>query len=111
MAPSFGAIFANNCIRNGLLPLVLEETSLDRIARWVEEDPQRHRVVIDLPAQTVFAGEGGYAFDIEAGAKRMLVEGLDAIALTQTRWAAIEDFHEARRASRPWLYQKPFSEA
>ena len=104
VAPSFGAIFANNCIRNGLLPLVLEETPIAHIAEWVAEDPQAHTVVVDLPEQILYAGEGGYAFEIDAGAKRRLVEGLDAIALTQTRSEVIEAFHEARQETHPWLY-------
>lgn len=105
IAPSFGAIFANNCIRNGLLPLVLDESSISNIAAWVETDPAGHQVQIDLPLQIVYAGEGGYAFEVEAGAKRMLVEGLDAIALTQTRWEVIEQFHQRREQTHPWLYQ------
>jgi len=45
-----------------------------------------------------------YAFEGDQAAKRMLVEGLDAIALTQTRWEVIEAFHQARKASRPWVF-------
>lgn len=105
IAPGFGAIFANNCIRNGLLPLVLDEAAVAAIAAWVEADPQTNRVLIDLPGQRVTAAGKEYEFDIEAGARRMLTEGLDAIALTQTRWGAIETFHEERREKRPWLYQ------
>ena len=104
IAPDFGSIFANNCVRNGLLPLVLAEEQIAAIAAWVESSPASHRVAIDLPAQTVSADGGVYPFDIEAGAKRMLVEGLDAIALTLTRWQVIQSYHEARRKLRPWLY-------
>ena len=104
IAPSFGAIFANNCIRNGLLPLVLDEGPIAAIAAWVEANPQSNRVLIDLPGQRVVADEQEYPFDIEAGPRRMLVEGLDAIALTQTRWEVIEAFHGERRERRPWLY-------
>ena len=104
IAPSFGAIFANNCSRNGLLPLVLDEASIATMATWVEVDPQSNRILIDLPGQRVMANEQEYLFEIEAGARRMLVEGLDAIALTQTRWEVIEAFHRERRNKRPWLY-------
>jgi 3-isopropylmalate/(R)-2-methylmalate dehydratase small subunit len=45
-----------------------------------------------------------YPFDIEPGARRMLVEGLDAIAQTRTRWDVIQAFHQRRRELRPWLY-------
>ena len=104
IAPSFGAIFANNCVRNGLLPLVLAESAIAQIAHWVEPAPADNKVKIDLPAQTVQAGREAYSFEIPAGAKQMLVEGLYAIALTQTRWSAIERFHELRKKQRPWLY-------
>lgn len=105
IAPSFGAIFTNNCIRNGLLPLELDEAGVAEIAAWVEVDPQANRVLIDLPGQRVTADGREYEFVIEGGARRMLVEGLDAIALTQTRWEVIEAFHEERKTKRPWLYQ------
>jgi 3-isopropylmalate/(R)-2-methylmalate dehydratase small subunit len=104
IAPSFGAIFANNCIRNGLLPLVLDETAIAEIAAWVELAPQQNAVTIDLPAQQVRAGTLQYDFSIDSGAKHMLVEGLDAIALTQTCQDEILAFHDRRRVNRPWLY-------
>ncbi|MDH3991413.1 MAG: 3-isopropylmalate dehydratase small subunit [Gammaproteobacteria bacterium] len=104
IAPGFGAIFANNCVRNGLLPLELHDAAVREIAAWVQSDPARHQVTIDLPGQEVLAADKRYAFVIEPAAKRMLVEGLDAIALTQTRWQLIESFHEQRKQLRPWLY-------
>jgi len=104
IAPGFGAIFASNCLRNGILPLVLGEVQIAAIADWVARCPQQNRVLIDLPAQQVQAGGQVYPFEIEPGARRMLVEGLDAIALSQTRWSVIEAFHQQRRELRPWLY-------
>jgi 3-isopropylmalate/(R)-2-methylmalate dehydratase small subunit len=105
IAPSFGAIFASNCVRNGLLPLVLDGASIERIAAWVEENPIEHRPAIDLSSQSVDADGTRYCFEIDPGAKHMLIEGLDAIALTQTRWSQITAFHRARKNLRPWLYE------
>jgi 3-isopropylmalate/(R)-2-methylmalate dehydratase small subunit len=105
IAPGFGSIFANNCVRNGLLPLVLEDEFIQVIADWVSEDPVGHRVTIDLPAQELSAVDQIFTFDIESGAKHMLVKGLDAIALTQTRWQQIKCFHEGRKIDHPWLYR------
>ena len=104
IAPGFGAIFANNCVRNGLLPLVLDEAAIADIARWVEVDPAAHRVLIDLPGQRVEAGSRCWPFEIDRAASNMLVQGLDAIALTQTRSDLIGDFHQQRRQLRPWLF-------
>ncbi len=56
IAPGFGAIFASNCLRNGILPLVLGEAQIAAIADWVARCPQQNRVLIDLPAQQVQAG-------------------------------------------------------
>ena len=103
IAPGFGAIFANNCVRNGLLPLVLDDRQIREIADWVQLDPRANQVLIDLPAQQVRAVGRLFTFEVERGAKRMLVDGLDAIALTQTRCEVIEAFHQARRESRPWV--------
>ena len=104
IAPGYGAIFASNCVNNGLLPLQMEESQIAEIARWVGIEPAYNRVLIDLPAQRVEAGGWVYDFEIEPGVKRMLVEGLDAIAVTQNRWDKIQAFHLRRKERRPWLY-------
>lgn len=104
VAPGFGSIFAGNCIRNGLLPLVLPAQDVTAIAAWVETAPQRNRLLIDLQAQQLEAGDSLYHFEIDPGARRMLLEGLDAIALTQTRGEVIKAYGQRRRELRPWLY-------
>ena len=104
IAPGYGAIFSSNCVNNGLLPLQLAESEIAEIARWVAMEPAYNRVLIDLPAQRVEAGGWVYDFNIEPGVKRMLVEGLDAIAVTQDRWDKIQAFHLQRKELRPWLY-------
>jgi 3-isopropylmalate/(R)-2-methylmalate dehydratase small subunit len=104
IAPDFGAIFANNCIRNGLLPLQLAEADISRIARWVALNPVQNRVLIDLPALQVKAAGENFVFELEEGARQALIEGLDAIALTLTRQAEIDRFHSQRQQLRPWLY-------
>lgn len=106
IAPSFGAIFANNCVRNGLLPVTLEEGEITRLANWVLESPAENQLLIDLDQQFLEAGSKRINFEIESGARHMLLNGLDAIALTMSRWEAIEAFDEARRRSRSWLYSK-----
>ena len=104
IAPGFGSIFANNCVRNGVLALELDDAAIRRIADWVSLDPQGNRVLIDLPGQVVEAADASFPFSVDAGARRMLLEGQDAIALTQTRWQQISVFHEQRKRQRPWLY-------
>jgi 3-isopropylmalate/(R)-2-methylmalate dehydratase small subunit len=92
IAESFAPIFRNNCIRNGVLPVVLSKAAIAGIAGCA--------IFIDLPAQTV----AGHRFEIDAEAKAMLVEGLDAIDLTLQHAGAISAFHARDRAARPWVY-------
>jgi 3-isopropylmalate/(R)-2-methylmalate dehydratase small subunit len=92
IAESFAPIFRNNCIRNGVLPVMLEGHAIADIAG--------RNVTIDLPAQIV----AGYRFEIDPEAKAMLVEGLDAIDLTLKLAADIVVFHQRDRALRPWVY-------
>ena len=91
VAESFGEIFYNNCVRNGVLPVQLSRAVIDGLGREVS---------IDLPAQTV----DGHRFEIADGDKRMLVEGLDAVDLTLAHEADIEAWEAADRARRLWAY-------
>jgi 3-isopropylmalate/(R)-2-methylmalate dehydratase small subunit len=91
IAESFAPIFRNNCIRNGLLPVVLPKEAIAALAEA--------EVTVDLAAQTV----GGQRFDIDAADKMMLLEGLDAIDLTLKHAPAIAAFHARDRIARPWV--------
>ena len=96
IAESFAPIFRGNCIRNGLLPVALERPFVERLAG--------ETVTLDLAAQEVRAGKHAHRFAIDPEAKRMLAEGLDAIDLTLTQADAIEDWTDADRKARPWVY-------
>ncbi|HEY1076990.1 MAG TPA: 3-isopropylmalate dehydratase small subunit [Fontimonas sp.] len=108
VAPSFGTIFHGNCMRNGLLPVVLRDAQVAALAAQVEGDPQQNRLTIDLAAQQIVAADGStQRFEIDANDRMMLLEGLDAIGLTLKDRAAI-DAHVARdREQRPWAYLRP----
>lgn len=102
IAPSFGAIFHNNCIRNGLLPLVLDEATIQHLAARLSPGAA---LTIDLDGCTLTTPDGtAIPFQVDPGHRMMLLEGLDAIGLTLKHQALI-DAHLARdRASRPWVY-------
>ena len=92
IAESFAPIFANNCVRNGLLPIVLGKA---HIAAMIGKT-----VTVDLASQTA----GGHSFAIDTEAKTMLLEGLDAIALTLKHKPIIAAWLAQDRAARPWVY-------
>ena len=105
MAPSFGAIFQGNCVRNGILPVVLEESLVEDLAQQVEADPAARQLTVDLESNTVTAPDGAtHAFEIAPGDRDMLLEGLDGIAVTQKRDDEILAFQARDRLRRPWVY-------
>lgn len=105
IAPSYGAIFAGNCVRNGILPVVLDNAVVEDLARQVEADPASRLLTVDLVACTVLAPDGQrHGFVIPAADREMLLEGLDGIALTMKRDDEILAFQGRDRLRRPWIY-------
>ncbi|MET0207804.1 MAG: 3-isopropylmalate dehydratase small subunit [Burkholderiaceae bacterium] len=105
VAPSFGAIFAGNCVRNGLLPLVLAMPLVEALAEAVASDPQQRRVLIDLARCELIGPDGlRHAFEIAPSQREMLMKGLDPIGLTLQSAGAIDDFQARDRVLRPWIY-------
>ncbi|MGD9598464.1 MAG: 3-isopropylmalate dehydratase small subunit [Steroidobacteraceae bacterium] len=105
IAPGFGAIFAGNCVRNGILPVVLDNAVVEDLARQVEADAASRPLTVDLVDCTVTAPDGRrHAFAINPTDREMLLEGLDGIALTLKREAEILAFQVNDRLRRPWIY-------
>lgn len=104
IAPSFGDIHANNCAKNGLLPVVLPAADAAAIRRQLRERPGA-TITVDLAAQTVTDTAGKvYCFDVHSVRKKCLLEGLDDIARTQQYELQLEAFESAYRSEQPWLY-------
>ena len=106
IASSFGDIHANNCAKNGLLPVTLPQETVAELRRQLHEKPGA-TIAVDLAQQTV-TGPGGkqYRFDIHPVRKKCLLEGLDDIARTQQYDDAMLVFESAYRAERPWLFNE-----
>jgi 3-isopropylmalate/(R)-2-methylmalate dehydratase small subunit len=103
IAKSFGEIFHGNCVRNGVLPIILDETTVSILTELTAPAT----ISVDLEAQTITADAGHVGpirFEVGEFAKRLLVEGLDPIALTMTDQAKIEAFFKHDEARRPWIY-------
>ncbi len=92
VAEGFAPIFHGNCVRNGVLPVILPRPAIEALSG--------REITVDLAAATI----DGQAFAIDPEAKQMLREGLDAIDLTLTQGAAIDAWTAADRAARPWVY-------
>jgi 3-isopropylmalate/(R)-2-methylmalate dehydratase small subunit len=105
IAPSYGEIFYNNSLKNGLLPIVLAEAEVDRLFHDVEAFPG-FRLVVDLERQTVSTLDGSkvFRFEIDPSRKHSLIHGLDEIGTTLQHADEIRAFEEQHKARQPWLF-------
>ncbi len=104
IAPSYADIFHNNCYKNGLLPVVLPESAVDRLFHEVQAFPG-FTLTIDLERQIVRTGNHALTerFEVEPFRKHCLINGLDDIALTLEHATEISAFEEKRLGEQPWL--------
>ena len=105
VAPGFGSIFYQNCIRNGILPIVLSNEAVSQLAEQVRQDPQANQLTIDLAAQQLTSPNGlSFSFEIEPGSKEMLLKGLDSIGLTLQYDDDIRAYEQRAKQQYSWLY-------
>jgi 3-isopropylmalate/(R)-2-methylmalate dehydratase small subunit len=102
ISTSFADIFYNNCFKNGILPITVSQTDLDKLM----DDARRGAnatMTIDLPAQEIRGPDGGVVkFEIDPFRKHCLINGLDDIGLTMEKANAIADFEKQNANARPW---------
>lgn len=104
VAPSFADIFYGNCLKNGLLPIVLGSDMVEQLFQEVGRS-SGYGLRVDLAAQTVTTPTGQKLFfPMDAGIKRRLIEGFDDIAMTLLRSDCIRDYEKRRIAQEPWLF-------
>jgi len=102
IAPSFGDIFYNNCLQNGVLPIVIQHQRVVRLFDLLTTG-SNHHVWVDLENQSLKFPDGTTEhFDIDSFRKSCLLKGLDAIDLTLSYSEAIEDYEKNRFIELEW---------
>jgi 3-isopropylmalate/(R)-2-methylmalate dehydratase small subunit len=105
IAPSYADIFFNNCFKNGILPIVLPESTVAQLFDDVAAFPG-FKLSIDLAMQLIIKPNGeSIKFEVEAFRKYCLLNGLDDIGLTLRHSDKIKSFEAERLATKPWLAQ------
>ncbi len=105
IAPSFADIFFNNCFKNGIVPIVLDANTVDRLFQQLYAS-EGYQLTIDLPAQQVITPDGEtIPFEIGAFNKHCLINGLDDIGITLQDEGEIRSFEERYRQQAPWVFQ------
>ncbi len=104
LAPSFADIFFNNSFKNGLLPIVLPEETIDRLFQQASGE-QALKLHVDLENQQLKLPDGDtIAFEVDPFRKHCLLNGLDDIGLTLQHVDAIKAYEERRHQEAPWLF-------
>ncbi len=101
IAPSFGDIFAQNAVKNGLLAAVVADADAAELAEAVIADPQRP-ITVDLAQQTITCGNRNYSFIIDPVSRNQLINGWDDVDLTESYRDKMSAFKAEDRIRRPW---------
>ena len=102
IATSFADIFYNNCFKNGILPIALPQSEMDKLFDDAERGANA-TLTIDLERQEIRGPDGGVIyFDIDPFRKKCLLEGLDDIGMTLIKQDSITDYEAKARVARPW---------
>lgn len=103
IAPSFADIFYNNCFKNGILPVILDESQVDELLEAASHG-QNAVISVNLEKQEVSSPDGQvFRFEIDSFRKHCLLNGLDDIGLTMEKADDIDQFETRRGLAEPWL--------
>ena len=101
IAPSFADIFFNNCFKNGILPIKLNQDSIDLLISRAEK---KELLTIDLQNQRIIQEDGIFEiFEVDSFRKRCLLEGLDDISLTLEKSLKIDEYESRFKTITPWI--------
>ena len=101
IAPSFADIFYNNCFKNGILPIRLDQEKIDVL---MSQANNKMQLTINLDEQKIISeDESSIKFEIDLFRKKCLLEGLDDIALTLQKKEKISQFEENIKTTHPWI--------
>ena len=97
---SFADIFYNNCFKNGMLPIVLDQKHLEEL---IEYSKRKEVIEINLPEQKIKLGNKIIGFEINAFKKKCLLDGLDDIALSLEKSDEISSYEKNIQKTKPWM--------
>jgi 3-isopropylmalate/(R)-2-methylmalate dehydratase small subunit len=101
ISSSYADIFYNNCFKNGILPIVLEENKIKELSEYSK---RKEEIAIDLEKETIIFGNNEIKFEIDAFKKKCLLEGLDDIALSLEKSEKIVSFETELKNKKPWIF-------
>jgi len=100
ISSSFADIFYNNCFKNGMLPIILDQKNVNELIQYSE---RKEAIEINLEKQEIKFGNNKIEFDIDLFKKKCLLEGLDDIALSLKKLKKISSYEENIQKNKPWI--------
>ena len=100
VSESFADIFYNNCFKNGILPIVVDENAIKELSEYSN---RKENIEIKLQEQEIVYGNKSHKFKLDSFKKKCLLEGLDDIALSLEKIKNIESFESKMSQSKPWI--------
>ena len=100
ISSSFADIFYNNCFKNGILPIKIEEQTVVELSEYSK---RKEEIEIDLEKQEIRYGNKVKKFEVDSFKKKCLIEGLDDIALSLEKTSLIDNFEKSIKENSPWL--------
>ena len=101
ISSSFADIFHNNCFKNGILPVTLDEEKIKELSEYAN---RKEEISIDLVEEKVLYGNNEITFKVDPFKKKCLLEGLDEIALSLNKSNKIESFENNLKSKKPWIF-------
>ena len=100
ISASFADIFYNNCFKNGILPIKIEDKIVVELAEYSK---RKEEIEISLDKQEIKYGNKVIKFELDAFKKKCLMEGLDDIDLSMEKISKIDDFEKQLQITKPWI--------
>ena len=100
ISSSFADIFYNNCFKNGILPIKIDDKLILELAEYSK---RKEEIEINLDKQEIKYGNKVAKFEVDAFKKKCLLEGLDDIALSMEKISQIDNFEKRLIKNKPWL--------
>jgi len=100
ISPSFADIFYNNCFKNGMLPIVLNEKKIEELVQYSN---RKENIEINLLEQEIIFGNKAIKFEIDAFQKKCLINGLDDIAMSLEQSEKISSYENKIKVNKPWI--------
>ena len=100
ISPSFADIFYNNCFKNGMLPIILDERKIEELVQYSE---RKENIEINLPGQEIIFGNKRIQFQIDPFKKKCLLNGLDDIAMSLENSKKISSYENIIKKNKPWI--------